>query len=292
MKTLIAVLAVFACLQAAHAQPPVSVRQLVRQADFVGVVQTEPPPSEAQGEWKQNVFVFLPKVESIKGSLVGSLAGDLGGRQFLYIKADLMGPAGYPTRFGDWGEYLVFLHGPGPGSSPRWTTLAAYRVDYHPESLGGVFRLGADDAVGLLTSGTALVPSRPVVTLREAQRWMRRLVNEQPLASGDEARMNAFFRSSLLSKEASRSRAVPTRTERLAAAQRLAEAVPLGMTRAQVEKIFPQSDGGAFGPDQWRYYFGSEVMIAVPYDTSGGPFQPENRVNGPLRVYHSMMHYD
>ena len=45
------------------------------------------------------------------------------------------------------------------------------------------------------------------------------------------------------------------------------------------------------GSSRGRYYFGSEVMIDVPYDTNGGPFQPENKVNGPLRVYRSMMHY-
>jgi len=34
----------------AHAQTPLSVRGLIRQADFVGIVQAEPPPSAAQGE--------------------------------------------------------------------------------------------------------------------------------------------------------------------------------------------------------------------------------------------------
>ena len=73
MKTLIIALAALACLPAmAHAQTPLSVRRLVRQADFVGIVQAEPPPSAAQGEWRQNVFVFLLGAEAIKGGLVGS----------------------------------------------------------------------------------------------------------------------------------------------------------------------------------------------------------------------------
>lgn len=293
-RTIIAVLAVLACLPAAHAQAPVSVRQMVHQADFVGVIQTEPSASDSQGEWRQNVFVSLSKVESIKGSLAGSLAGDLGSSHSLYIKADHIGVAGYPTHFGDWGEYLVFLHGPGSGLSPRWTTLAAYRVDYHPEGLDGVFRLGADNAVGLLASGTALAlpPSPPILTLTEARRWLGRLALGQPLTARDEAKMNSFFHASLLSREASLSRATPSRAERLAVAQKLADAVPLGMTRAQVEKIFPQPDGGLISSGEGRYYFGSEVMIDAPYDASGGPFQPENRVSGPLHVYRDSMHYD
>ena len=171
-KTIIAVLAVLACLPVAHAQALISVRQMVHQADFVGIIQTGPSASVSQGEWRQSVFVSLSKVESIEGSLVGSLAGDLGSSHSLYIKADHIGAAGHPTRFGDWGEYLVFLHGPGSGSSPQWTTLAAYRIDYHPEGLGGVFGPGADDAVSLLTSGAALTPppSLPILTLTEARR--------------------------------------------------------------------------------------------------------------------------
>ena len=250
-KTIIAVLAVLACLPAAHAQAPISVRQMVHQADSVGIIQTEPQGRPRRGCRLPNPLRRARRVSR-------------------------------------------FLHGLGSGSSPRWTTLAAYRVDYHPEGLGGVFGLGADNAVGLLTSGAALTlpPSLPILTLTEARRWLGRLALGQPLTARDEAKMNAFFHVSLLSREASLSRATPSRTERLAVAQKLADAVPLGMTRTQVEKIFPQSDGGLISSGEGRYYFGSEVMIGVPYDTNGGPFQPENRVSGPLHVYRDSMHYD
>ena len=100
--------------------------------------------------------------------------------------------------------------------------MATYRVDYHPEGLGKVFEMGADNAVGLLTSGAALTPppSLPILTLTEARRWLGRLALGQPLTARDEAKMNAFFHVSLLSREASLSRATPSRTERLAVAQK------------------------------------------------------------------------
>lgn len=221
MKTLVAAFVALACFPAmAHAQTPLSVRGLVRQADFVGIIQAEPPPSAAQGEWRQNVFVFLPGAEAIKG--------------------DHAGATGYPTRFGEQGEYLVFLYRTGAGATMSWTMLAAYRVRYYPNEFGGMFSIRAGSTVGLLAS-------RPAVTITQA---------------------------------------------RMALAQKLAGAITPNTTRADVEKIFPQSDGGLVSSERGRYYFGSEIMVDVPYDANGGPFQPENRVNGPLRVYHDSMHSD
>lgn len=250
-KTIIAVLAVLACLPVAHAQALISVRQMVHQADFVGIIQTGPQGRPRRGCRLPNPLRRARRISR-------------------------------------------FLHGPEAASIAWWTTLAAYRIDYHPEGLGGVFGPRADDAVGLLTSGAALTPppSLPILTLMEARRWLGRLALGQPLTAQDEAKMNAFFHASLLSRETSLNQATPSRAERLAVAQKLADAVPLGMTRAQVEKIFPQSDGGLISSGEGRYYFGSEVMIDVLYDASGGPFQPENRVSGPLRVYRDSMHYD
>ena len=287
MKTFTAVLALFVCLSsAACAQAATSVRQLVRQADFVGFIQAEPSGIASQGEWRQSIF--LTDAEGIKGSL----SHDFGNHQYPWIKADHAGFAGYPTRFVEGGEYLVFLR--RTGSTASWTTLAAYAVQYSPDGLGGMFSLQTDNVIGLLTNGVTLTPllSQPVVTVIEARQWLVSLANGQSLAHGDEAKLDSFFHASLLSPAASLSQAMPTHEERMALAKKLAESVTLGMTRAQVEKIFPQSDGGAFGSDRGRYYFGSEVMIDVPYDTSGGPFQSENRVKGPLRVYRDRMHID
>ncbi len=291
MKTVIVMLAFLACLSTmAHAQAPVSVHQLVRKADFVGVVQAEPSGVASQGEWRQTVFVFLQGAEAIKGVLVGYSGSD----KYTYIKGNHAGIAGYPTRFGERGEYLVFLHRQGTGSTVQWTTLAAYRVQYYPDGLGGMFGLQTENVVGLLTRGTAnmIPPSQFAVTITEARQWLGRLAVEQPLPQQEEAKLAAFFHASLLSAEDAARQTTPTHEERLALATKLADAITLGTTRAQVEKIFPQSDGGALGSDRGRYFFGSEVMISVPYDTNGGPFRPENRVNGPLRVYRDMMHID
>ena len=182
------------------------------------------------------------------------------------IKGGLVGATGYPTRFGKQGEYLVFLYSTGAGATVLWTMLAAYRVRYYPNEFGGMFSIRAGSTVGLLAS-------RPAVTITQA-------------------RIDAFFRASLLPAEASQSRITPAHEEQMALAQKLAGAITPDTTRADVEKIFPQSDGGLVSSERGRYYFGSEIMVDVPYDANGGPFQPENRVNGPLRVYHDSMHSD
>ena len=200
MKTLIAVLAVLACLPAAaRARTPASVRRLFKEAAFVGIIQARPMVNNPNGEWKQGVF--LTDAEGIKGSL----SRDFGNSQYPWIKADHAGVAGYPTRFGETGEYLVFLHEAGTGPTAQWTTLAAYHVQYQPYNVSGAFDLGIGDVVGLLTEGTARAPllSQPTVTVTEARSWLGRLVLGQPLARREEAKMNAFFRASLLSAEAS-----------------------------------------------------------------------------------------
>ena len=289
MKTLVAALAALACLPAiVHAQTPLTIRGLFRQADFVGIVQAEPPPSADQGEWRQNVFLI--SAEGIKGGLLR----DYGNNQYPYVGADHAGVGGYPTRFGERGEYLVFLHRVKAGAGGRWTALAAFHVQYYPNGLGGMFSMRGGNIVGLLASGQALAPppARPVVTVAEARQWLTALALGQPLAQRDEARMDAFLRATLLPPGDAQSRAVPTHEERMALAQKLAGAVTVGMAQADVEKIFPQTDGGAYGSSLRRYYFGAGVMVDVPYDTSSGPSRTENRVNGPLRVYRDGMHAD
>ena len=93
------------------------------------------------------------------------------------IKGGLVGATGYPTRFGKQGEYLVFLYRTGAGATVLWTMLAAYRVRYYPNEFGGMFSIRAGSTVGLLAS-------RPAVTITQA-------------------RMDAFFRASLLPAVAS-----------------------------------------------------------------------------------------
>jgi hypothetical protein len=54
----------------------------------------------------------------------------------------------------------------------------------------------------------------------------------------------------------------------------------------------PQEDGGLSGPSSTRYYFGSEVMVEVPYDQTGGAWKQQNKMNGPIKVYRSLKHVD
>ncbi len=239
MKTLVAMVAAFVfVITAAQAQAALTVRQLVRQADFVGIVQAEPNGPAPSGEWRQDIF--LMGVEAIKGSLTRNINYN---NQYPWIKADHAGFAGYPTRFDERGEYLVFLHRLDSGVPERWTTLAAYQVQYSPDGLNRTLGLEAENVIGLLTSGSSIPieSSPPAVTITDARRGLAKLVIGQPLAERDETRINAFFRASLLSKEDSLKWTPPTHEERLALAKKLAAEVMPGMTRAQVEKIFPES---------------------------------------------------
>lgn len=80
--------------------------------------------------------------------------------------------------------------------------------------------------------------------------------------------------------------------KRLAEVRVQAEQIRAGTTRAEVEKIFTRRDGGLQGWSRTRYYAGEEVMVEVPYDRTGGAWQPTNRVTGAPKVYQSMMHTD
>jgi hypothetical protein len=84
----------------------------------------------------------------------------------------------------------------------------------------------------------------------------------------------------------------PNHARRMSEARRLAISIPVGTTRAQVEKVFTRPDGGLSGPSASRYFMGDEVMVEVPYDQTGGAWKPTNRVNGPIKVYRDDMHSD
>ncbi len=62
------------------------------------------------------------------------------------------------------------------------------------------------------------------------------------------------------------------------------------VTRADVERIFLHRAGGFRMSILTRYYLGSEVMVEVPYDSTGGNHSPRNRVNGAIRVYRGYPH--
>lgn len=60
----------------------------------------------------------------------------------------------------------------------------------------------------------------------------------------------------------------------------LAAGVRAGMTRADVEKVFPTQDAGIETPDATRYVEPPDLVVEVPYDQEGGDWEPGNRVRG------------
>ena len=83
-----------------------------------------------------------------------------------------------------------------------------------------------------------------------------------------------------------------TNTEKLADLQRKTRRLAVGMSRAEVEKVFRERDGGLQGATSTRYYEESEIMIEVPFDQTGGNWNPANRVTGPARLYRGPRHID
>jgi hypothetical protein len=79
----------------------------------------------------------------------------------------------------------------------------------------------------------------------------------------------------------------PTHEGRMAEARRLADGIAVGTTRAEVEKVFKEENGGIQPVNTTSYYLGQEVTVEVPYDEAGGRWKPTNHVTGPLRVYRS-----
>jgi hypothetical protein len=73
--------------------------------------------------------------------------------------------------------------------------------------------------------------------------------------------------------------------KRLADVQRLVASIKPGTSRTDVEKILTTENGG-LSSESTYYFMGSEVMVEVPYDRTGGTIHlPENKVRGPIRVY-------
>ncbi len=67
--------------------------------------------------------------------------------------------------------------------------------------------------------------------------------------------------------------------------EKLASVKP-GATRAEVEALFKERDGGAQSPSSTRYYEPTNTVIEVSYDQTGGTWTPDNRVSAPPVLYH------
>ena len=79
---------------------------------------------------------------------------------------------------------------------------------------------------------------------------------------------------------------------RVAHVTALAATILPGMSRADVERIFPNEDGGLQGGSTTRYYEEPEIMVEVPYDETGGAWSKSNHVTGVVRVYRDRQHID
>ena len=64
----------------------------------------------------------------------------------------------------------------------------------------------------------------------------------------------------------------------------LMEQIHPGMTRAEVETLLKDRDGGPQSISSTRYYQPPSMIIEVPYDQTGGTWTPTNRVSGNVNI--------
>lgn len=261
------------------AQSAGTANQLIRESEFIGFVKAAPEVAAPNSSWKQRVFVYT--MDALKGHL-DPIPGT---KQNPWLYADNAAPANYSSWFAEKGEYLVFLRSAVVRQMEVWTVIAVFPVNYHPDKTGQVVGTVAGD--GSRQTGNDATRTLEVSLLRRL--LQQALSNKMDAAFALRALNNFFPTGTVLSSQA---RAIPTFEERFQQAQQLVATIRPGTTRADIEKVFPQEDGGASGPDNTRYYLGSEVMVNVPYDQTGGNWKPQNKVRGPLKVYRSMMSYD
>lgn len=249
--------------------------ELLSRSDFAGIIKANPMVSASQSDWRQ--FIYLNEVNSLKGDL----ARDILTKQYPWIRADHVGISEYPTCFAVVGEYLVFLQVDKENQEHPWSVIAAFPVEYQPDDEGQII-------------GAVIFDKANGKTLDIKQ--TRLLI--QAIASGGAAEQEAasvidpLLQSAISTGPEAVACAPPSHQQRIQQARRLVSKIKQGTTRADIEKMFPQEDGGLMGPGSARYYLGSEVMVEVPYDRTGGSWNPQNKLNGPIIVNRSLMHMD
>jgi hypothetical protein len=249
---------------------------LARLSEFVGFIHTFSVIEYPGAVWKQ--WIAVHRVDPLKGDLG---RGD-GTNRYPHIGADHRGFLGYPTWFGAEGEYLVFLRHESIEGKVVWVTTAAFAIEYRPDSAGRV----AGMLYGEGQDGLAM-------SAGEVRTFLRRIVSGERIGSGNEQALDRLLRAAALSRASPMAREPATFEQRFEQVTTLAGGIRLDTRRADVEKVFPVQDGGLYGKNSYsRYYAGSEVMVAAPFDQTGGAWSAENRVTGPLRVYRSRMHID
>jgi hypothetical protein len=131
------------------------------------------------------------------------------------------------------------------------------------------------------------------MSVGEVQTLLRGIVSGERIGSGTERALDELFRAAALSRASPMAREPATFEQRLDQVKALADGIRPGARRSDVERVFPVQDGGLYGLRSYsRYYAGSEVMVAAPFDQTGGLWSAENQVTGLLRVYRSRFHSD
>ncbi len=250
------------------------VSTLLRQASVVGFVRMTIESMDPSSPWKQHLFV--DSIELFKGTLVR----DARTSRPSVVFADPVVRSDYPAWFDTQGaEYLVFLQRKPGEDWETFTTLASFQLIYEPDKRGGV--------VGYL-----LGSSTERLTRDEIRACLASTIRGGPEAQRSTDSLARLFREVTIRLSVQGAREPVPHETRLLDARRLAAAVRIGTIRRDIEKIFPREDGGMSGPGSTRYYLGSEVMVEVPFDQNGGAWKPNNKVNGPLKVYRSRPHAD
>jgi len=268
-------------LPALQATTPTSAAELVRSSDFIGIVQAfliaEYPTQDNSGSiWRQHVM--LTAAEPIKGELT-HLPSFPSTNPFPHIWAGNTQSLENPTWFEGQGDYVVFLRREVVNEVVDWVTKVALPIHYRPDPIGKIegrigekSSLGATQVVGLLR-----------LVLSDDQ---RQTAADQILG---QLLKEVATTSATLMAQAPQSLAFDQRRTQIEA---IVLNIKRGTSRGEIEKVFPQEDGGLSGPSETRYYAGSEVMVAVPFDQTGGAWKSQNRVNGTIRVYLSLPHFD
>ena len=292
----------------AVAAPPASavpdtlpnLRELIRQADFVGFILGSPLISNPAGPWKQGISV--ERADPIQGKFERNPAIN---NQFPWVHAgydNVTGEPTYPTRFAGKGEYLIFLRyipDSKGGRQGEYATLAAFRVDYRPNrtsgQIVGAIRVSTSHSPALLLRPYRTHPIPPPMqemSVAEVRMTLQCLTanpkSQNSLVLDSTQRLEKLLRISATTEP----QGEPSYEIRLQEVQSLAATIAPGTTREDIDRVFPQEDGGVSDSRATRYYLGSEVMVEVPYDQTGGNWKPENRVTGPVKVYRSSMHTD
>jgi len=272
---LLLVLAALGCSEKTLEELAMRITELLRRSDYVGFMIASPLVSAPQSEWKQGVYIYSTD------SLKGELKRDPKSKQFPYVYAGRGSHTRYSTWFPQKAEYLVFLRYQEVDSKKVLATIAAFRVEYRPDEAGRV--------VGKVFAGHANEAS---LDTQQARNILKILIKGGHLSDEKQETIDSFLQVAVLPEGASSQPASVPFEERLREAKEVAASIRIGTTRKDIEKIFPQQDGGLTGPESTRYYFRSEVMVEVPFDQMGGALKQENKVNGPVKVYRSFMHID